>query len=65
MYLDLADAAGLPRPLCQWPLAAEDRSGRVDFIYVPQRLALELDGRAGRRPRHRRGGARLAERSPS
>jgi len=33
------------RPLSQWPLEAEDRSGRVDFVFFPERVAVELDGR--------------------
>lgn len=45
MYLDLSDAAGLPRPVAQLPLVAGDRSGRVDFVYVAQRLVVELDSR--------------------
>lgn len=45
MFLDLCDASGLRRPIAQWPLAVENRKGRVDFVYLPERLALELDGR--------------------
>lgn len=45
MYLDQSDAAGLRRPIAQWPLRVDDRSGRVDFVYLPERLALELDSR--------------------
>lgn len=32
-------------PICQWPLAAADRSGRVDFVWIDERVALEVDGR--------------------
>jgi Protein of unknown function (DUF559) len=32
-------------PICQWPLAQTDRSGRVDFVWLPERVAVEVDGR--------------------
>lgn len=46
LWLEVSDAHGLPRPVAQWPLPAEERPGRVDFVYVEERLALELDSRA-------------------
>ena len=45
MWLEVSDAAGLPRPIAQWPLQIGDRTGRVDFVYLPHRVALELDSR--------------------
>lgn len=41
--LELCERFDLPRPVCQWPLAAESRSGRVDFTWPG--VALEVDGR--------------------
>lgn len=45
MFLTLCSTSGIRRPRCQWPLGAEDRSGRVDFVFFPERVALEVDGR--------------------
>ncbi len=45
LWLEVSDAHGLPRPVAQWPLGPEDRPGRVDFVYVDERVALELDSR--------------------
>jgi len=45
LFLDLCRSCSIRLPVCQWPLAAEDRSGRVDFVWVPERVAVEVDGR--------------------
>ncbi len=45
LFLDLCRTFGIPLPVCQWPLAAADRSGRVDFVWPDHGLALEVDGR--------------------
>lgn len=46
LFFDLCAQHGLPRPICQWPLEAGDRSGRVDFVFVDLGVAVEVDGRA-------------------
>lgn len=45
LFLELCAAAAIRPPICQWPLTAEDRSGRVDFLWSEERVAVEVDGR--------------------
>lgn len=45
LFLDLCAAFAIPPPVCQWPLEAEDRQGRVDFVWPDRGVALEVDGR--------------------
>ncbi len=45
LFLELCRSCSIRAPVCQWPLAAEDRRGRVDFVWVPERVAVEVDGR--------------------
>jgi hypothetical protein len=46
MVLEMCARFGIPPPVCQWPLAVEDRSGRADFVWVDEGVALEADSRA-------------------
>jgi hypothetical protein len=46
MVLDVLEAGGIRRPIKQAPLPTMDgEPGRVDFLFMPERLILEADGR--------------------
>lgn len=45
-FLALLDAASLPRPEVNAPVAAGDRRFECDFVWRSHRLVVELDGRA-------------------
>jgi len=45
LFLELWASRSPWRPVVQWPLEAVDRSGRVDFVFLPERVAVEVDGR--------------------
>ena len=44
-FYDLCREHGIRAPRCQWPLEIEDRTGRVDFVFLPERVSVEVDGR--------------------
>ena len=44
LLMDLARAAGLPRPEFQFPILLGGRRRRVDFAFPPLRIAVEVDG---------------------
>jgi hypothetical protein len=45
LFFRLCGTYSIPMPVCQWPLAADDRTGRVDFVWPDPRVAVEVDGR--------------------
>ena len=53
--------AGLPVPLPEFEFAFPDRKWRWDFAWVPEKIALEIQGALFTRGRHTRGAALLKE----
>ncbi len=45
LFLEVWAAVSSRTPISQWPLGTADRSGRVDFVFLPERVAVEVDGR--------------------
>jgi len=44
MLISLADRAGLPMPVFQYPIVLSGRNRRIDFAFPTLRIAIEVDG---------------------